>query len=105
MRWVRTLARAALVAGVTFTMMFLMLVLVVRLVVVPRIGDFRDEITAMIGNSIGRKVTIAEINAGWDGWSPTLNLVDFRLFDTAGNQALTLPRIETSVAWRSLVAG
>jgi hypothetical protein len=50
-------------------------------------------------------VSIGRIEAGWDGWSPTLSLTDFRLFDLNGNAALTLPQVETSVAWRSVVTG
>ncbi|MFS8086935.1 MAG: YhdP family protein, partial [Acidobacteriota bacterium] len=42
---------------------------------------------------------------GWDGWSPTLSLSDFRLLDQNGNVALTLPRVETSVSWQSVVIG
>src|SRR5688572_24604643 len=79
--------------------------LTVRLVVVPRIGDFRDDITALIIKNVGRPVSIGNIEAGWDGWSPTLTLSDFRLYDQAGVAALTLPRIETTVSWRSILIG
>ncbi len=105
LRWLRLLARVVLVSGATLTILFLMTVLAVRLLVVPHIGDYRAEITSMIADNVGRKVSIGEINAGWNGWSPTLNLVDIRLFDAAGNEALALPRVDTSVSWRSIVAG
>ncbi|MEP6702319.1 MAG: AsmA family protein, partial [Betaproteobacteria bacterium] len=105
MRWARLLVRIALAAGATSVIVFLLLVLALRVIVVPRIGDYRDEITAMIGKNAGRSVTIGQIEAGWDGWSPTLRLIDFKLMDQAGNQALALPQIETSVSWRSIVAG
>src|SRR5437773_1760182 len=80
-RWLRALVRAIVVAGATLTILFLLLVLAVRLVVVPRIGDFREDITTLIANNIGRSVSIGAINAGWDGWSPTLSLIDFKLMD------------------------
>ena len=102
MRW---LIRAVFVTSVTLVIVFLVLALGVRLVVVPNIGSFRNDITAHIAKGVGRDVAIAEIEAGWDGWSPTLSLVDFTMFDSAGRAALKLPRVETSVSWRSVLLG
>ena len=102
MRW---LTRFVLYLGASFAIFFFLLMLAVRLVVVPRIGDYREEITSLIAKGVGRTVSIGEIDAGWDGWSPTLSMSDFKLFDLNGNAALTLPHIETSVSWRSVLIG
>lgn len=104
-RWLRWLVRLVFYAGASVAIFFFLLMLAVRLVVVPRIGDYRDEITALIAKSAGRNVSIGQIDAGWDGWSPTLTLSDFKLFDQKGVAAVTLPRVETSVSWRSVVIG
>jgi uncharacterized protein (TIGR02099 family) len=103
--WLRWLTRFVLYVGASFAIFFFLLMLAVRLVVVPRIGDYRDEITALIARGVGQKVSISEIEAGWDGWSPTLTLSEFKLFDQNGNAALTLPKVETSVSWRSVLIG
>lgn len=105
LRWLSALARAVVFATAASVVIVLLTMLAVRTIVVPRIGDYRDEITSLIGRNIGRTVSIGELIAGWDGWSPTLTLVDFRMFDIAGREALALPRIETSLSWRSLVGG
>lgn len=103
--WLRWLTRFVLFGGASLAIVFFLLMLAVRLVVVPRIGDYREDITALIAKQVGRNVSIGAIEAGWDGWSPTLALSDFRLFDQSGNAALTLPRVETSVSWRSVLNG
>ena len=97
--------RAAMIAFVTIAIIFLLLVLSVRLIVVPNIGSFRNDITAQIAKGIGRDVTIGGIDAGWDGWSPTLSLSELKLFDGGGREVLALPRIETSVSWQSVLIG
>lgn len=102
MRW---LTRFVFYVGASIAIVFFLLMLAVRLVIVPRVGDYREDITALIAKGIGRTVSIGQIEAGWDGWSPTLSLTDFRLFDQNGNAALTLPQVETSVSWRSVVTG
>ena len=97
--------RAVMIAFVTIAIIFLLLVLSVRLIVVPNIGSFRNDITAQIAKGIGRDVTIGAIDAGWDGWSPTLSLSELKLFDGGGREVLALPRIETSVSWQSVLIG
>src|SRR6476619_168725 len=87
MRWLRLATRMAIVAAVSVTVLFLLVMVGVRFVVVPHIGDYRDEITQLIARNIGRQVSIGALNAGWDGWSPTLDLVDFTLFDASGRPA------------------
>ena len=104
-RWLRWLLRLVLYAGASLAILFFLLMLAVRLVVVPHIGDYREEITGQIAKSTGRTVSIGQIDAGWDGWSPTLTLSDFKLFDQKGVAAVTLPKVETSVSWRSVLIG
>src|SRR5437868_3686139 len=96
MRCLRFATRMVLVAAACVTLLFLLAMVGVRFVVVPHIGDYRDEITQLIARNIGRQVSIGALNAGWDGWSPTLDLVEFTLFDASGRPALALPRIEMS---------
>src|SRR4029078_6395865 len=95
LRWLRLATRAVLFATAAAVVLVLLTMLAVRTGVVPRIRDYRDEITSLIARNIGRSVSIGELVAGWDGWSPTLTLVDFRLFDAGGRAAPGLPGLGT----------
>ena len=105
LHWLQWLMRAVLIGVVSLAIVFLLLVLGVRMIVVPHIGGFRDDITTQLGKAIGRQVSMGTIEAGWDGWSPTLSMADLKLFDVSGREALTFPHIETSVSWQSVMLG
>lgn len=68
----------------------------------PNIGDYRESIAQWVSKSAGQKVTIGELTADWEGLRPRLNLGDVRVYDKAGNAALILKRVDSTVSWRSL---
>ena len=46
---------------------------------------------------------IGAISARSSGWIPTLDLRDVRVIDTAGHEALHLPRVSAALSPRSLL--
>lgn len=70
----------------------------------PRIDDWRPQVEAFAGRTLGVRVQIDRIETGWRGIHPHLRLVNVRLFDAAGGVALALPQLEATVSWTSVVA-
>jgi uncharacterized protein (TIGR02099 family) len=80
-------------------------VLAVRFWLLPDIERYRDDIVAAVSRTVGQPVKIGRIEAGWLGIHPEVNLYDVRILDAQGREALVLPSVENSIAWRSLVMG
>jgi uncharacterized protein (TIGR02099 family) len=102
-RWLKWLRRAGwTLASVYFVLAVAMLAL--RFIVLPGVADYKDDIAAAVSRALGEKVTIASIDAEWYGLHPRLELGGVKIFDRRGQEALELPYVAVSVAWRSLVA-
>tara|TARA_R110001599_G_scaffold171353_1_gene362232 strand:+ start:235042 stop:239457 length:4416 start_codon:yes stop_codon:yes gene_type:complete len=82
---------------------FCALFLVVRYAVMPQIENYRVDIEQAASKTIGLPVSIGAITASWDGLRPHLSLKDVTIRDRDGNQALSLPGVSATVAWKSLV--
>ena len=80
-----------------------LLVLGVRYWLLPDIERYRGDIVSAISQSIGLKVTIGGIEAGWLGLRPQLDFSDVRIFDHEGREALVLPSVENVLSWRSIL--
>jgi len=78
------------------------LLLTLRYRILPDIERYHDEITVAAVMAVGRPLTIGRIEADWDGLRPRLLFTDVKLLDQEGKVALSLPRIENTVAWTSL---
>ncbi len=81
------------------------LLLTLRYWVLPDIGRYHGDITAMASRIMGQPVIIGKIEADWRGLRPHLLLTDVRILDKQGQTALLLPRIDNVVSWMSLIAG
>lgn len=79
------------------------LFLVLRWVVVPQIGEYRDEIAAELSRVSGLPVTIGMLNADWSGLRPRLHLAGLEVSDAAGRPALRLEQVDATLAWTSLL--
>jgi uncharacterized protein (TIGR02099 family) len=102
-RWLTWLRRAGwTVVGVYFLVAVTMLVL--RFWALPRIADHKDEIAAAVSRALGEKVTIERVDAEWYGLHPRLELAGVKVYDRRGAEALALPYVGASVAWRSIIA-
>lgn len=82
--------------------LFAALVLALRYWILPDIGAYAGGIEQAISRSIGQKVTIGGISAGWQGLHPQIDLSDVRIHDRQGRVALSLPVVEAVIGWRSI---
>jgi uncharacterized protein YhdP len=80
--------------------------LAVRYVVLPQVSSYRAEIAERLSREIGAPVAIEGIGTGWDGWNPQIVVTGLSIRDSANADAravLTLPRVEATISWLSLV--
>lgn len=73
--------------------------------VLPQIPQHKERIEALISQSLGERATIGDIVAGWGRLHPTLDIADLKLYDKAGNIALSFAKVGVEVSWRSLLVG
>lgn len=81
-----------------------LLFLALRYAVLPNIDLYKDDIEAAAGSALGNRVTIARLEAGWQGIHPVLTLGDVRMIDRGGRQLLALPKVTAALSWWSLAA-
>ena len=70
-------------------------------VIVPRIGELRPRLEATASRVLGVPVTIGAITATSSGLIPSFELIDVKLFDTLGREALRLPRVLAALSPQS----
>ncbi len=80
-------------------------VLVVRHVVMPAVGGFREPIAALLAQQLDLPVAIDHIEGAWAGWRPRVRIEGLRIADREGREALTLGEVDAVVAWSSLLKG
>ncbi|MCP5157195.1 MAG: hypothetical protein H6983_23665 [Ectothiorhodospiraceae bacterium] len=51
----------------------------------PRVDDYRADITRRVSEMLGQPVSIGRLSAAWDGWRPVVEVHDVRLHDSDGN--------------------
>ncbi|MFC0251098.1 YhdP family protein [Massilia consociata] len=81
-----------------------LLFLVLRYAILPNIDLYKSDIEAAAGRALGNRVTIARLEASWQGIHPALSLGDVRLIDPGGRQVLALPEVSAALSWWSLAA-
>ncbi len=79
-------------------------VLSLRFYVLPNIAQYKNEIEKIASHAVGKPVSIAQMEASWDGLRPHLELKDVILRDKSGQRTLLLPRISATIAWQSIPA-
>jgi uncharacterized protein (TIGR02099 family) len=77
--------------------------LLVREVVVPRIGDYRLEIAAAISEAAGLPVSIDALSADLSGLRPRLHISGLQLQDREGRPALRLETVDATLSWSSIL--
>lgn len=70
----------------------------------PRIDSWRPTIESSLSQALGTKVELDRIRAEWNGMSPAFELDGLIVYDTEGNEALVVPRINANFSWRSVFA-
>ena len=71
--------------------------------IVPRIGEIRPYVETRATQALGVAVRIGSINAFSTGMMPSFELIDVRLFDPQGREALHLPRVLVALSPRSVM--
>lgn len=71
----------------------------------PQIERYHGDIEAAASATLGRPLTIARIEASWEGLRPSLLLSEVSIRDEQNNVALQLPAMRNTVAWSSLLFG
>jgi uncharacterized protein (TIGR02099 family) len=74
-----------------------------HLVIVPRIGELRPQLELLATRATGISVRVESITAYSTNLLPAFELVNVRLLDAQGREALRLPRILVSLSPRSLL--
>jgi uncharacterized protein (TIGR02099 family) len=70
--------------------------------IVPRIGEWRPQLETAASQALGTPVRVGAIRATSTGAIPAIELVDVRLFDREGREALHLPLVQSALSVRSL---
>ncbi|QDZ28484.1 YhdP family protein [Noviherbaspirillum sp. UKPF54] len=96
---------ALLKLGIVVYFIFCMLVLALRYLVLPNIDSYKPDVERLAARALGNKVTIADIDASWDGLRPRLALHDVVIHDKFGNAALHLPDVSATLSWWTVPAG
>lgn len=71
--------------------------------IVPRIGEFRPQLEDHAARALGVPVRIGALSARSEGLIPSVELVNVALLDSAGREALRLPRVVVALSPRSLL--
>jgi uncharacterized protein (TIGR02099 family) len=103
-RWLRGLRWAGWALIATYFVAVVGM-LALRFWVLPGVAGYKAEIAAAVSRAVGERVELGGVEAEWFGLHPRLELTDVRIFDRRGDEALVLPYVGVTVAWRSLVAG
>jgi len=103
-RW-RVAARIAGWALFVLYLLFAGALLLLRYHVLPQVSQYRGDIERIASRALGQRVTIGAIDADWQGLRPELLLGNVTVYDHDGRAALSLPGIEATVAWTSVLIG
>lgn len=100
---VRKTLRALVWATSILWFLFVLLVLALRFAVLPRIAEYRPQIEQTVSRAIGLPVSIARLEARWQGLHPDLVLDDVVISDRQGKPAFTLEHVEGVLSWQTLI--
>ncbi len=98
--WTLRAAGWLLIAGY---FVFGALLLVARYSWMPRIDQWRPQIEQLASQALQAPVSIAHVEADWQGLNPRITLGDVRLQDGQGQVVLRLPEVEAVASWTSLL--
>jgi uncharacterized protein (TIGR02099 family) len=98
----RLAGRAILLLATMVYFFFALAIIVLRYQVLPHIEDYRADIEQAASFGLGRRVTIASIEADWRGLNPYLALHNVAVYDEDNRPALQLGLVESTLSWSSL---
>ena len=103
-RWFTAPARAAAAVFLFVASLGLIAWLTLHWGILPRLNDWRPQIEARLGASLGVPVRIGAIHVRSGGWVPAFEVDDVRLLDVDGQVALRLGRVSAALSPASLWA-
>ena len=71
--------------------------------IVPRIGQWQDEVERMATQALGAPVRISAIQGQTNGLFPSIHLQGVSVLDTQGREALKLPSVVVTISARSIL--
>lgn len=95
--------RVVLVLALVGYFAFGALVLALRYWVIPRVGEYRQEIAQAVGQAVGLPVEIGALEGSWAGLRPRLRVHDVVLRGADGAPALHLSVVDGVLGWSSLI--
>jgi len=101
-RW-RAVARVLGWGAFAGYIVFAAIVLALRYWILPSAGAHVAEIEQFVTRALGERVTIGALEAGWQGLRPELVLANVTVYDRQGRPALSLPGVEATFAWTSVL--
>lgn len=69
----------------------------------PNINQYKPDITKTLSKTLGQKVSIGDIETGWQGIQPKIHIKKIEIFDAQNRVALALNDVKTTLSWWSLV--
>ena len=100
-RILRFAVAAALITYFVFCGIFLSL----RYVILPNVGVYKADIERISSHFIGKHISVDQINASWSGLHPRLQLKGVVVYGDCDQAALTLPEVDATLSWMSLLTG
>lgn len=71
----------------------------------PRINDYRDDLSRLVGQELGVAVEVGHIHGEWSYVHPRFVLDDVVAFDAAHRPAVQLTQIAATLSWWDLLTG
>ena len=99
---IKKISRWVLYVVLTLLFLLVLIALVIRFIIFPNIDSYKDDIAAYASQTAGQKITIGDIQTGWDGISPKFVLKNIDVFDMENRPALHLNDVSASVSWLSV---
>ena len=98
--WVyRMVTWAALICSFVFALV----VVGVRFWLLPNIENYRETIARELSDATRQRITIGRLEGRWSGLNLQLTLSELAVYDKAGQPALKLERVLSTLSWWSLV--
>lgn len=82
---------------------FALVVVGVRFWLLPNMESYREPIARQLSEATKQRITIGKLDGRWSGLNLQLTLGDIVVYDRANLPALTLPRVDSTLSWWSLV--
>lgn len=102
-RLTRRLLRIAAWTALAGSIVFAGVLLTVKYLLVPKLSEQRVLVEQSVGQAIGRTVRIGGLHADWRGLHPRLLLTEVSILGAEQETPLTLPRVDATVSWTSLI--